>query len=126
MISENIRLNCRQVGFRGEDKAVDFLLKCGIGTVCRNFYFKGGEIDLIYYDHTERDNYLCFCEVKYRKNLNKGYPAEAVSLKKQQTIIKGAYSYMNYHRIGSNVPIRFDVISIIGNEVVLIKNAFSL
>ncbi len=126
MISNNNHLNCRQVGFRGEDKAVDFLWKLGIRTVCRNFYFKGGEIDLIYYDHTETDNYLCFCEVKYRKNPDKGYPCEAVDYKKQQTIIKGAYSYMNYHKIGSDVPVRFDVISIIGNEVVLIKNAFAL
>ena len=66
---------------------------------------------------------LVFCEVKYRSDTRKGEPAEAVGIKKQQTIYKCAAAYLQEYGIGE-MPCRFDVISILGREICLIQDAF--
>ena len=101
--------------------AVRYLENHGVKIVERNFRNRYGEIDIIGYD----GEYLVFFEVKYRKNLQKGSPFEAVSPKKCHTICRVADYYRMKNGIGDYVPMRFDVIAICGNETDWLRNAFA-
>ncbi|MCR5823299.1 MAG: YraN family protein [Lachnospiraceae bacterium] len=119
-------MNTREKGKRGEELAAEHIRTMGGRIKDSNFYFKGGEIDLVVEDRWLNENWLCFVEVKLRDDLEAGYPEEAVTPAKQKKIIKGALAYMNYKKIPSgSVPVRFDVVAILGNEVKWIKNAFT-
>ena len=114
--------NKRKLGQAKEEAAAQFLLQEGFTLLERNYYFPGGEIDLIARDQ----EYLVFIEVKYRKNTGFGFPEEAVTVSKQRKLALGARRYLYEHRISPETPCRFDVISICGNELVRIENAFCL
>lgn len=113
------RFNKRQVGAHYERKAGEYLISRGYEIVEYNFRCRMGEIDLIAID----GEYLVFCEVKYRAGAMMGHPAEAVGIRKQQAISKCAAYYLMTRRI-SSIPCRFDVVSVEGEEIILIKNAF--
>lgn len=91
----------------------------GYEVVEYNFRCRMGEIDLIAID----GEYLVFCEVKYRAGAAKGHPAEAVGIRKQQVISKCAAYYLMMRQL-SGILCRFDVVSVEGEEITLIKNAF--
>lgn len=112
----------RNIGNEYENKAVEYLNKAGYRIIERNFYCKQGEIDII----AEDREYLVFIEVKYRRDTNKGYPVDAVNYIKKNRIIKTAKYYMYKNHIGDNQSVRFDVLSILGDNVELIKDAFWL
>lgn len=112
--------NKRAIGKRGEEVAIQYLLKQGVLLLDQNFYFSGGEIDLIVKD----GEYICFIEVKYRTNTKLGYPSESVGITKQRKIRFGARQYLYRHHQLESTPCRFDVISIIDQEITWIKNAF--
>ncbi len=118
-------MNNRDKGRAGEDLAVSRILKEGGRIIDRNFYFKGGEIDIIAVEKWLGEEYLCFIEVKMRENTVNGYPEEAVDRAKQKKLIKGALTYLKYKGLSFELPMRFDVISILGEEVKWIKNAFT-
>lgn len=86
----------------------------------RNYHCRQGEVDIIAKEHP----YLLFVEVKYRRNLRKGYPAEAVTMQKQKRIYQVARYYLYEHRLPEETPVRFDVVSILGTEIQYIRNAF--
>jgi putative endonuclease len=79
-----------------------------------------GEIDIIAKD----GNTLSFIEVKYRSNSRYGYPGEALTQKKQNTIKRVAGIYLSKNKPVDFCTYRFDVVVILGKEVSLIKNAF--
>ena len=70
--------NQREKGAYWEQKAGAYLESIGYEILEYNFRCRMGEIDIIARD----GDYLVFCEVKYRAGTGKGYPAEAVDLKK--------------------------------------------
>lgn len=71
-------LSRKNKGSRGEDFARRYLESKGYVTLRRNYYFRGGEIDLIMqHGHT-----LVLVEVKWRSSLKVGYPEEAISSQK--------------------------------------------
>ncbi len=111
--------NKRSVGSSYEKIAGAYLEKMGYEIVEYNFYSHAGEIDII----ARHNGYLVFIEVKYRKNLKKGHPLESVSRQKQKAISECALYYMKKHR-QFDVPVRFDVVGILGEEISLIQNAF--
>lgn len=113
--------NKREVGSRFEIVAKNFLVNMGYSIICMNFFAKFGEIDIIAKD----DKYLCFIEVKYRDKdgLIKGFMA--VDKKKQRHIYMTAKYYLYKNKINENDTLcRFDIVSIDGNDITLIKNAF--
>ena len=112
--------NNRKTGSEKELIAATYLKNNNIDVICMNFRTKQGEIDIIGKD----GEYYIFVEVKYRKNTNFGYPEEAVTPKKQQTIRKVALNFMVKHKIPLDSPVRFDVVSILGTEITHIRNAF--
>lgn len=113
-------LNKRQVGFDKEKAASAYLENSGYRIIQKNFYCKAGEIDIV----AEDDGYLCFIEVKYRENAENGFPEEAVDIRKARKITRSAIFYMTRYGIPEDYPVRFDVVSILGKEINVIKNAF--
>lgn len=112
-------LNKRNTGKRYESLAADYLQGQGLTIMERNYQDRTGEIDLIGRDGT----FLVFVEVKYRRDMRSGDPAEAVTPRKQQHIRRTAQYYLYSHRCG-DVPCRFDVVSILGEEIRWIRDAF--
>ena len=101
-------------------KAACFLKTQGYQILERNYRCKKGEIDLI----AREGQYLVFVEVKYRSRSDCGYPSDAVNYKKQVRISNGAayYLWRNYDSI--QIPVRFDVVAIEGEEIRLYRDAF--
>lgn len=112
--------NKRVLGANYEQNACDYLTDNNIQILDRNFRCRIGEVDIIGRD----EDALIFFEVKYRKNLSTGYPSEAVDYRKQRKISKVADYYRYAKKIPDNMNIRFDVISIVGDEINWYKNAF--
>lgn len=113
-------MNRRQTGAAYEELAARWLSDRGYEILDRNFYCRHGEIDLVARD----GRYLVFIEVKYRRDTQSGHPLEAVGIYKQKRIARAAVYYCHSHRILDSQACRFDVISILGNEIEHVKNAF--
>ena len=115
----------RETGKLGEDIATAFLKQKGYAVIRRNFSCRLGEIDII----TQNDEYLCFVEVKLRKNAKHGEAREFVTRSKQKKIILAAKYYLSKNM--TELQPRFDVVEVYmpdGSEgktyVRLIENAF--
>ncbi len=117
-LSKRGSMNRKKIGDRYEDIAADFLREKGYKILKRNFHSRYGEIDIIAY----KDGVYVFCEVKYRKNDDYGMPAEFVTKKKQDRIVKTVARYLMYNKFVENY--RFDVIGVLGTEINHIENAF--
>jgi putative endonuclease len=114
----------KALGAQGEDLAVRFLKKKGFKIIERNFHCPAGEIDLI----AREGDTLVFVEIKARSSSDFGLPQDAVDRFKQQKIIQAARTYLAQHRLGEEIPARFDVVAIhllpAGPSIELIKDAF--
>ena len=104
----------QNLGKYGEDIAVKYLKNRHYIILERNFRSKQGEIDIIAKDNNE----LIFIEVKTRRNLKYGTPAEAVDNKKIQHIYNTANLYLKLKNV-RNIIIRFDII-----EVYILNNRY--
>lgn len=113
-------MNKRQTGSQYEEKAAEYMKQQGYRILERNYRCRQGEIDIIAQDEA----YLVFVEVKYRSSTEKGYPAEAVTERKQRIIRQVAAYYLYSRRLSEQTPVRFDVAAILGEEIQYIKNAF--
>lgn len=122
-------MNKREVGNDKESMAADYLKNQGLKIVDRNFRCRIGEIDIIAVEHNtefawDRDYTYVFVEVKYRANTKKGEGYEAVDYRKRQKIIQTARYYCMKKGGLNGYNIRFDVISILKDEITWYKNAF--
>lgn len=113
-------MNKRITGAYYEQIAAQYLMENGYDILERNYRCRFGEIDLI----ARQGNYLVFIEVKFRTNREMGYPQEAVHRTKQRRIYQTAVQYITFHHLPYNTPCRFDVVSILGENITLIPNAF--
>ncbi len=114
-------MNNREIGSKAEDRAVRYLMLRLYKIVERNYAARTGEIDII----AKKDNTYVFVEVKYRSDISKGYPAEAVTELKKKKIRRTAEHYLVSKHINiDNTDIRFDVIEILGRKIKHIKAAF--
>lgn len=113
--------NKRSLGKEKEELAEAYLSEQGAAVLAKNFYFRGGELDLVAKD----GEYVCFIEVKYRKSMTYGFPEEAVTAAKQKKILQGARVFLYRNRYPEDTPCRFDVISVYKDEIRWIKNAFT-
>ncbi|MBN1415421.1 MAG: YraN family protein [Bacteroidales bacterium] len=99
--------NRMALGKRGEDIALQYLLKKGFKLLEKNWRFHHKEVDIIALDGQD----LVFVEVKTRSNERYGSPEEAIDNRKQQYLIAAAEAYTLYRN--PDVNIRFDIVSII-------------
>jgi putative endonuclease len=94
------------VGQEWEDLAAKHLVRAGYRIAARNYRTSAGEIDFV----AVEGNTLCFIEVKGRRSLAFGSPAQAVTAEKQRRIWTAAQLYLQKERVR---PIcRFDVVAI--------------
>ncbi len=112
--------NKRTIGADVEAKAAEYLVSQGAEILERNFRCRQGEIDII----CRHGSYLVFVEVKYRASLRKGAPQEAVGTAKQKVICRVADYYRCIHGIRQSVPVRYDVIAVLGDDLRWYQNAF--
>lgn len=112
--------NNRTIGTKYEQIAGEDLIKKGYKILEYNYRCFKGEIDII----ALKDNTVVFIEVKYRINNVKGHPAEAVDKKKCQKISSVAQFYLAQKFKRTDIPCRFDVISILDDEIIHFENAF--
>jgi putative endonuclease len=100
------------LGAEGEKLAARYLAGKGYRILALNYRFLRNEIDIIASD----GEYICFIEVKTRASLDKGHPAEAVTRRKQQEIVRAASGYLA-GLDGEPPACRFDVIAILANRM---------
>ena len=113
-------MNKREVGKIYEEKARKYLEENDYVILETNFNCKIGEIDIV----GKNEDYYCFIEVKYREKYSLAKGLYAVDKNKQKKIFKVAQVYLMAHKLSQNTACRFDVVSIDGDEITLIKNAF--
>ena len=112
-------MNNRQTGNVGEEMACAYIKDLGMEVLERNWHFGHEEIDIIARD----GDTTVFIEVKYRLDDKRGLAQEAVTRKKQASIVRTAVGYM--HRYGlMDSRVRFDVCAINGARISYFKNAF--
>ena len=115
-------MNHIELGKKGEDLAVNYLISKGYRVKTRNFRWDRGEVDLI----CESQNRLKIIEVKTRVSTCFGEPYLAVNRAKQKQIIRVANYYIQENNIDKEVD--FDVVSIVLNaskmKIEHIENAF--
>lgn len=114
----------KRKGLQYESLANKHLQKQGLKLLQQNFHSRFGEIDLVMLD----GNTVCFIEVKYRKSLDFGGAASAISYSKRQKIIKTAQIFMSENRKLANRAMRFDALMLqhIDQDINInwIQNAF--
>lgn len=117
------RLSNYEKGLKGQRIAEDFLLEKGYEIIQRNYRIRSGEIDLIVRD----GGYVAFVEVKFRRGVEFGLPAEAVGSAKQKKIKRTALHYIVTNRL-DNLDFRFDIVEVAekAGEIIVnhIENAF--
>lgn len=110
-----------QIGKKGEEEAVLYLLTLGATILERNYRYDRAEIDII----AKIEDVIVFIEVKTRTQNEHGNPEDFLSLAQQKRIVKAANYYLE--SIPENLDIRFDIIAIIKNkELEHIEDAFFL
>ena len=120
--------NNQELGRQGEALARKVLEDKGFRVILQNYRCKIGEIDLI----CVKDKLLVFCEVKSRRSIAFGIPAEAIDAKKKRNIRRVASWYLTQkmciNRLYSDYDMRFDVVEIVFvndiHEISHIENAF--
>ena len=100
----------RLLGRWGENLAAEELRKKGYHILAANWRCRFGEIDLI----ARNREYLCFIEVKLRKNAQFAAAKEFVTYQKQQKIRTTAQMYLMTHPCKEQP--RFDVMEIYAPE----------
>ena len=115
-------MNKREVGFKYENVAKEYLILQGLVFVESNFYTKFGEIDLIFFEKSSQT--LVFVEVKYRRNDFFGTAIEMVTEKKQNRIFASSQVYLLKKNWDRNV--RYDIIGVSkdSGNIEWLKNAF--
>jgi len=121
--------NKTSLGDQGELAAERFLKNQGLTLVEKNYRCRRGELDLIMQDK----EYCVFVEVRLRKNVAFGSPAETITHAKQRKLIAAAQHYLLANGLSEKVRCRFDVVSITGDlkyserdaQIEWHKNAFT-
>jgi putative endonuclease len=118
----------QKLGRTGEAESVAWLLGKGFRILARNWRCRTGELDIV----AMCGNVLSFIEVKSRRGLRFGRPAEAVTPRKAAHIRHSAALFLMKEKgrlpINPQTHFRFDVIELIyskGNtEIHYIEDAF--
>lgn len=113
----------KELGRRGEEIAARVLQRRGMSVLDRNYHSRHKEIDLICTEPSgSRPGCvnLRFVEVKTRREPVCGEPWEAVNLKKQQNLAKGARGFLSSGRMQETGlrydEIFFDIVTVVWNE----------
>lgn len=98
-----------ELGKKGEQLAVNFLVKNGYDIVERNYRFDKAEVDII----AKQKDVLAIVEVKTRSTTDFGNPQDFVKPKQIQRLVKAVNEYVVENDL--DVEVRFDIIAIVKN-----------
>ena len=111
-----------ELGKKGEELAVGFLLKNGYKILERNYIFQKAEVDII----ARKEDTLAVVEVKTRSTNYFGNPEDFLKPKQIKNLVKAVNEYVTVYDL--DVEVRFDIISIIkekkGFNIEHLENAF--
>ncbi len=111
-----------ELGKKGEQLAVDFLIENGYKIVARNYRFDKAEVDII----ARQKDILAIIEVKARSTADFGNPQDFVKPKQIKNLVKAVDEYVTVNDL--DVEVRFDIIAIIKKnkvyEIEHLENAF--
>lgn len=111
-----------ELGKKGEQLAVDHLLKNGYEIVERNYRFEKAEVDII----ARSNDTLAIIEVKTRSSADFGNPQDFVKPKQIKNLVKAVDAYVNDNAL--DVEVRFDIVAIVkqgkGFDIEHLEDAF--
>ncbi len=111
-----------ELGKKGEQLAVNFLLEKQYDIIERNYRFDKAEVDII----AQKNDTLAIIEVKTRTSIDFGNPQDFVNPKKIKRLVKAVDEYITVNNL--NVEVRFDIIAIVKEDknfkIEHLKNAF--
>ena len=111
-----------ELGKKGEQLAVDFLLENNYIIIERNYRFNKAEVDII----AQKKDVLAIIEVKTRSTTDFGNPEDFVKPKQIQRLVKAVDQYIILNDL--DVEARFDIIAIVKDDINFkiehLKNAF--
>lgn len=111
-----------KLGKKGEQLAVEHLVKHGYSILERNFRFDRAEVDII----AKKADVLAIVEVKTRTSTAFGDPQDFVKPKQIKQLVKAVDAYILEEHL--DLEVRFDIIAVViednTHSVEHIKNAF--
>ena len=111
-----------ELGKKGEQLAVDFLLNKDYKIIERNYRFEKAEVDII----AQKKDILAIVEVKTRSTTEFGNPQDFVKPKQINNLVKAVSEYVTSNDL--DVEVRFDVIAIVkekdGFKIEHLEDAF--
>ncbi len=111
-----------ELGKKGEQLAVDFLVENSYDIVERNYRFDKAEVDII----AQKGDILAIVEVKTRSSLEFGNPQDFVKPKQIKNLVKAVDEYVTENDL--DVEVRFDIIAIVKEnkdyKIEHLENAF--
>lgn len=111
-----------ELGKKGEQLAVDYLVNNNYDIIERNFRFDKAEVDII----AKKNEILAIIEVKTRSTSDFGDPQDFVKPKQIQRLVKAVDEYVIENDL--DVEIRFDIIAIVKTgttyDIEHLENAF--
>ena len=103
-------MNRAEIGVWGEETAAKHLVSLGYTIIDRNYHARCGEIDII----AQKDNYICFVEVRTRAEDALVSGLESIDLRKMRKIFRTACIWLSCHKF--DLQPRFDVIEITASK----------
>lgn len=111
-----------ELGKKGEQLAVDFLLDHNYDILERNYRFDKAEVDII----AQKAEILAIVEVKTRSTIDFGNPQDFVKPKQIKNLVKAVDEFVTENDL--DVEVRFDIIAIVKEgkafKIEHLKNAF--
>ena len=111
-----------ELGKKGEQLAVDFLVENSYDIVERNYRFDKAEVDII----AQKGDVLAIVEVKTRSSLEFGNPQDFVKPKQIKNLVKAVDEYVTENDL--DVEVRFDIVAIVKEnkayKIEHLENAF--
>ncbi len=98
-----------RLGSEAEEQCVAFLARAGYRIRERNWLVREGELDIV----AERDEFLCFVEVRMRTSAVFGDPSLTVTREKQRRVVRAALRYLQRCPAPRRM-VRFDVMTVLG------------
>ena len=118
--------NRQELGKKGEDAALEYLLKRGMKLLARNWRKGHRELDLV----MEDGNFIRVVEVKSRSVPSVADPLENMTAAKRKNVIAAARGFLGENRgLSGGKEVVFDVVSILFNgesfKIEYIQDAFA-
>ena len=105
-----------QLGWQAERYAAQRLTALGYRIVERNVVTRAGEIDIV----AEHGKFLCFIEVRSRREDSALRPRETITAKKRRRMVRSAESYMRSKHLLDR-SYRFDAAEVIFDDKQRVK-----